>query len=99
MQARLLRMTVVPDRVGEVEELFDGEIIPLCRKQAGFRGAHFLRDAATGECVAITFWKDEAAMLANERNRFFQEQVAKLLRFFTAVPVRETYVVAVEDKA
>ena len=99
MQARLLRMNIVAARVREVEELFAGEIVPLCRKQPGFRGGYFLRDAATGECMAITFWKDEAAMLANERNRFFQEQVAKLLRFFTSVPVRETYEVAVEDEA
>jgi quinol monooxygenase YgiN len=99
MHARLLRMNVVPDRVRDVEELFSRDIIPLCRKQVGFRGAYLLNEPGSGECVAITFWKDEAAMLANERNHFFQEQVAKLLRFYTAVPVRETYEVAVKDEA
>jgi len=98
MHARLLRMAVVSDRVRDVEQIFSRDVIPLCRKQAGFRGAYFLEEPGSGECVAITFWKDEAAMLANERNRFFQEQVAKLLRFFTSVPVRETYEVAVEDE-
>jgi heme-degrading monooxygenase HmoA len=99
MHARLLRMEVVTDRVRDVEEIFGRDIIPLCQKQDGFRGAYLLKDPRSGECVAITFWKDEAAMLANERSHFFQEQVAKLLRFYTAVPVRETYEVAVEDEA
>jgi heme-degrading monooxygenase HmoA len=90
-------MDIVPDRVRDVEELFGRDILPLCRTQEGFCGAYFLKEPKTGECVAITLWKDEAAMLANERNHFFQEQVAKLLRFYTAVPVRETYEVAVKD--
>ncbi len=98
MHARLLRMELVVDRVREVEELFSRDIIPLCQKQDGFRGAYFLKEPKTGECIAITFWKDEESMLASERNHFFQEQVAKLLRFYTAVPVRETYEVAVTDK-
>jgi heme-degrading monooxygenase HmoA len=85
MHARLLRMNVVADRIREIEDVFGREIIPLCRKQDGFQGAYFLKDGGTGECIAFTFWRDEEAMLANERNRFFQEQVAKLLRFFTAV--------------
>lgn len=97
MYARLLRMDVVLDRVRDVEDIFSRDIIPLCRKQAGFRGAYFLNEPGSGECLAITFWKNEEAMLANERSHFFQEQVAKLLRFYTAVPVRETYEVAVED--
>lgn len=99
MYARLLRMEVVVDRLREAEECFGRDILPLCQKQKGFRGALFLKDAKTGECIAFTFWEDEEAMLASERNRFFQEQVTKLLRFFTAVPIRETYEVAVIDRA
>jgi hypothetical protein len=30
-------------------------------------------------------------MLASERSRFFQEQVAKFIGFFTAPPIRESY--------
>jgi heme-degrading monooxygenase HmoA len=98
MFVRLLRMELVVDRIDEARDLFVKDIIPLCRKQDGFRGAHFLKDPKSGHCVAMTLWNTEAAMLANERSRFFQEQVAKFLKYFAAVPIRETYEVVVNDK-
>jgi heme-degrading monooxygenase HmoA len=91
-------MEMVVDRIHEAEDLFRRNIIPLCQKQEGFQRAYFLRDSKTGECVAMTFWANEETMLANERSHFFQEQVAKFLKFYTAVPVRETYEVAVKDR-
>jgi len=91
-------MEVVVDRVREAEDLFSKDIVPLLRKQDGFRGAYFLKDPMTGNCLAITFWESESAMLASERSHFFQEQVAKMLKFYKAVPVRETYEVAVDDR-
>jgi heme-degrading monooxygenase HmoA len=91
-------MEVVVDRIREVEDLFSRDIVPLLRRQDGFRSAYFLKDPMTGNCLAMTFWESENAMLASERSHFFQEQVAKLLKFFKAVPVRETYAVAVDDR-
>jgi hypothetical protein len=97
MYVRLLRMELVVGRIQEAEDLFIKNIVPLCQKQVGFERALFLMDLETGGGMAMTFWASEDAMLANERNHFFQEQVAKMLKFYTAVPVRETYEVAVRD--
>jgi heme-degrading monooxygenase HmoA len=91
-------MELIVDRVREAEALFRKKVVPLCQEQDGFEGAYFLEDAKSGECLVMTFWTSEEAMLANERNHFFQEQVAKFLKFYTAVPVRETYEVAVKDR-
>jgi heme-degrading monooxygenase HmoA len=99
MHVRLLRMELVVDRIQEAEDLFRKNIVPLCQKQAGFERAYFLKDPASGNCLAMTFWASEADMLASERSHFFQEQVAKMLKFYKAVPVRETYEVAVNDRA
>jgi heme-degrading monooxygenase HmoA len=91
-------MELLVDRIQEVEDLFNKEIIPLCKKQDGFQGIYLLKDTATGNCVVMTFWESEDAMLASERSHFFQEQVAKMLKFYKAVPVRETYELAVDDR-
>ena len=98
MVARMLRMTVKPERIDEAARLFSEEIIPNCRGQAGYRGAMFLVERKLGECVPITLWETEAEMLATEENRFFQTQLAKFLGFFHHGLIREAYEIAAIDQ-
>jgi hypothetical protein len=46
--------------------------------------------------MAITFWKSEKDALANEHNRYYQEQLAKFLDFYQTPPFREGYEVTVK---
>lgn len=91
MFARVLRSHLRAGKVGQATELFEKSVLPQCRKQPGFKGAYFLTDPRTGESVAITLWTSEEAMLASEKNRFFQQQVAKFIPFYDISPVREAY--------
>ena len=97
MHARMLRMQVKPERIDEAARLFSEEVVPGCRSQQGYRGAYFLVDRKLGECVPITFWDSEAAMLATEENRFFQSQLTKFLGLFHHSLYREAYEIAVAD--
>jgi heme-degrading monooxygenase HmoA len=74
--ARILRMQLKKDKVEEAANLFKRSVVPLCRKQRGFKGAYYMTDAKTGEGVAMTLWENREAMLASEENRFFQEREA-----------------------
>jgi heme-degrading monooxygenase HmoA len=87
------------EKVDQAVELFEKNVLPQCRKQPGFKGAYFLDDPRTGESVAITLWASEEAMLASEKNQFFQQQVAKFIPYYEGSPVREAYEVILEEEA
>jgi heme-degrading monooxygenase HmoA len=91
MYARILRIQTAVDQVDAASMLFEESVVPLCKNQSGFKGAQFLADRKTGSGLLITIWETEEDMLGSERSRFFQEQVAKFIGFFTAPPIREAY--------
>lgn len=95
--ARLLRMHLKLDRMDEAKKIFEESVIPLCKSQKDYRGAYFLADRETGQCVPITLWESEEDMLATERSTFFQEQLVKFLPFFKSPPIREGYEVVVSE--
>lgn len=96
MFARLLRIKTNIDQIDDVAKIFEESVIPLCKKQKGFVTAYFLADRQEGNCIPITVWESEEDMLETERNRFFQEQLVKLMDFFLLPPVREAYEVVVQ---
>ena len=97
MFARTLRIQIAPDQIDAAAMLFEESVVPLCKSQMGFVGAEMLADRNTGASLVITIWKSEKDLLANERSRFFQEQVAKFIGYFTAPPIRESFEVVMFD--
>lgn len=78
--------------------IFEESVVPAARAQKGFRGAYLLGDRAQGRAMALTFWESEAAALANEENRYYQEQLVKFLPNFMSAPVREGYEIVVDAR-
>ena len=99
MFARVLRNQLKVDKIAEAAQMFREIVIPLCRKQRGFKGGYYMSDPKTGESVVLTFWESKEAMLANEESRFFQEQVARFVPFYTKPPIREAYEVTIGETA
>ncbi len=97
MFARLLKIQTSIDRIDEASKLFEKSVIPLCKDQKGYKGAYFLTDRKTGNSIPVTMWESEEDMLANERSRFFQEQVVKFLNFYKSDPIREAFEVVFKD--
>jgi len=98
MYVRMTTLTFHADKADEGIRLFEQSVIPAARAQKGFRAAYLLADRPAGRCVALTFWDDEAAAVANEENRYYQEQLVKFMPLFTSAPVREGYEVVVESR-
>jgi heme-degrading monooxygenase HmoA len=96
-----VRMTTLTFRIDRAEEgirIFEQSVLPAAKAQKGFRAAYLLADRPAGRCVALTFWDDEESALANEDNRYYQEQLIKFMPLFTSAPVREGYEVVVESR-
>lgn len=94
------RMTIVhfkPENVDEAINLYRKSVVPEAKKQRGYRGACFLIDRKLGKGISVTFWRNEADAIANEENRYYQEQLVKFLSMFAGPPIREGYEVSVHS--
>jgi heme-degrading monooxygenase HmoA len=98
MFARVLKSHLRIDKIAEAARLFGETVIPLCREQRGFLGGYYMSDPKTGESMALTFWENKEAMLANEESHFFQEQVARFVPFYVLAPIREAYEVTIREE-
>ncbi len=97
MFARLTILRISPDRIDEFAKRYKEGVIPAARSQKGYHGARVFMDRKTGSGVAITLWKNEEDAVANEKNRYYQEQVAKFITFYKKPPIREGYEVVFQD--
>jgi heme-degrading monooxygenase HmoA len=87
MFARLTSMDIKVERVEEGIRLYEESVIPAAKSQKGFVDAFLLLDRQTGKAISVTFWKKETDALANERNRYYQEQLVKFIPL-QAQPIR-----------
>ena len=97
MFARLTILRISPDRIDEFAKRFKEGVIPAAKSQKGYHGARVFMNRKTGNGVAITLWKSEEDAVANEKNRYYQEQVAKFITFYKTPPIREGYEVVIRD--
>jgi len=93
---RVTTLTFKAELYDEGLRIFEESVIPAARAQKGFRDFFVLADRKAARCVALTFWDDEAAALANEANRYYQDQLVKFMPLFTSDPVREGYELVLE---
>ena len=94
MVARVTHVRVEPDDVEEAVRLFDDSVIPAARQEEGFMGA-LLLTREDGRALVVDLCDTVEHMRANERNGFYQTQVAKFAGKLVDRPAREFYVVAV----
>ena len=94
MVARVTRVQVRPDDVEEATRLFDESVVPAAEQEEGFMGA-LLLVRADGEALSIDLCDTLEHMQANERNGFYQTQVAKFADKLVGHPTRQVYDVRV----
>jgi hypothetical protein len=90
MVARVTHVKIKPADIEESVRLFDASVVPAAEQEEGFMGAMLLvRD--NGEALVIDFCDTREHMRQNERNGFYQTQVAKFADKIVARPRRELY--------
>ena len=97
MFARLTIFRISPERVDEGTKRYKDSVLPATREQKGYRGTNVMVDRKTGNTVIITLWEREEDAVANEKNRYYQEQVVKFRTFYKKPPIREGYEVVIRD--
>jgi len=85
------------DMMSETIQLYKDSVVPAAQSQNGYRGIYLLSDFKTGKGISISLWDSEEDAIANEQSGYYQEQVDKFKDFYTATPVREGYVVTVQE--
>jgi hypothetical protein len=94
MVARVTQVQVSPEDIDESVSLFDESVVPAAEQEAGFMGA-LLLVREDGHALAIDLCDTLEHMSDNERNGFYQTQVAKFADKFTGRPSRQFYTVRV----
>ena len=94
MVARVTHVKLGPEDVEDAVRLFDESVVPAAAQEEGFMGALLLtRD--DGRVLVVDLCDTVEHMRANERNGFYQTQVAKFAGKIVERPSREFYDVAV----
>jgi hypothetical protein len=94
MVARVTHVRVNPEDVEESVRLFDASVVPAAEQEEGFMGAMLLV-REDGRALAVDLCDTLEHMRENERNGFYQTQVAKFADKIVERPSREFYEVAV----
>jgi heme-degrading monooxygenase HmoA len=77
MYARIVNMKLKKDAQIEFEKTFENEVVPVLRKQNGFRDEISLLSPERSEVTAISFWNVRES--ADEYNRTMYPQTVKNL--------------------
>jgi heme-degrading monooxygenase HmoA len=96
MYARLTTMHVKPEKIDEAIKIYKKSVVPAAKSQQGFVAAYLLTDRPTGRGISMTIWKSEEDALANEHNRYYQEQLVKFMELFQSPPIREGFKISVK---
>ena len=60
--ARVIRLKTEPSNAEKAIKQLSSELIPLLKKQDGFRGAALVGNRKTGDGFSVTYWESEEAM-------------------------------------
>ena len=95
--ARVTLLQLKADRMDESINLYKESVVSAAKSQKGYRGIYLLNDFKTGKGISISLWECEDDAIANKQSGYYHEQVDKFKDFFTAKPVREGYVVTIQE--
>ena len=79
MEARVVDLRILPTEAREVVRIYRDSVLPVARRQRGFKGALLLTDD-----------REEG-----DANGFYQQQIRKFSELLTETPVRKHYNVGV----
>jgi heme-degrading monooxygenase HmoA len=98
MYARVTLVELDPVRISLADALamFEAEVLPKLRTQAGYEGAYGLT-TPEGRALLMTLWESEEAATNISAEALYSEHLDRYVTFFRAPPGREHYQVVVAD--
>lgn len=93
MYARLVKGHMKPGKYESVTRMFESEVIPMLKKQKGFRDEITFFNDDIDESFAISFW-DNKADLDNYTRDVYPKVHDKMADFFKDQPLARNFEVA-----
>lgn len=93
MFARLVTLKLKPNSAEEFSRLIDKEILPLLRKQKGFRDEVTFVSRERAKAVGISFWNTKEDALTY-KDTGYPEVLNALVKVLSGKPTVETFEVA-----
>lgn len=91
MYIRLTYFKVAPEKLNEVKQIFNKEVVPVVKKQKGNLGIYLMEPVdKADDLISITEWKSKADADAYAASRY-NDLVKKVESFFTKAPVLKVY--------
>jgi len=78
MYLRLTSAKVVPDKLGELQEIYRNEVIPTLRSVVGCRYAFLVDTPGESEVISVTIWDSKDRADAYEKSGIFEGLVEKV---------------------
>lgn len=76
--------------LADAERLFDEQVVPILRQQAGLTGFYVMR-TPEGKGLVITLWETAEAANAGIESGYYAEQVSHFVTFMRQAPGRDHY--------
>jgi heme-degrading monooxygenase HmoA len=87
---RMLTVNLKPNTATEFPRTFEKEILPMLRKQKGFKDELTLVGAGGKEAVGLSFWDQKESADVYERT-VYPEVISKLAKVVEGSPRLQTY--------
>jgi heme-degrading monooxygenase HmoA len=85
MYVRLTSLKVEPQKVAELKQIYQSEIIPTLQKVEGCRYAFLVESPDAGEAISVTIWDSREHAEAYEQSGLFDSLVEKVRHTFSQV--------------
>ena len=96
MYARVTTSQVDPSKAEEVEAIMQDIVLPILRRQRGFKNYISFVDRASGKAITVTVWETEEDRTASDQSsEYYKEAIAKVIPFFKTQPIVENYEVEI----
>ena len=79
--------------LSEAVRVYRDEVLPVARRQRGFKGAYLLVDEASGKYQSITLWETEGALRDGTDSGYLRAQLAKITATFDGPATVDYYTV------
>ena len=89
MHVMVVDLRIRPVDTKEMVRVYRDEVVPMARRQRGFKGALLLTDPDTGVGISITLWDIDKH--TGEVEGFYDEKIEKFASLLTETPVRKHY--------
>lgn len=99
MYVRMTFFRVKEGKMGDLRDLYNGEVIPAHKGHKGVRFVHLLEDLESGDAgISVTAWDTKADLDAYEKSGDYERLVGKFQHLYADTPRLQSYEVTASSE-